>query len=49
MPCRLDRTWRHLAHAKALFAEWDALLDSHQTPTNAPVPTYAPVVNVVNT
>ena len=39
----------HLPHAKALFAEWDALLDSHQTPTNAPVPTYAQVVNVVNT
>ncbi|MFM2356083.1 MAG: hypothetical protein RLZZ528_1819 [Pseudomonadota bacterium] len=38
----------HLPHAKALFAEWDALLDEHQTPTNAPVPTYAQVVNVVN-
>lgn len=38
----------HLPHAKALFAEWDALLDDHQTPTNAPIPTYAQVVNVVN-
>lgn len=38
----------HLDHGKALFAEWNALLDSHQTPTNAPVPTYAQVVNVVN-
>ena len=38
----------HLPHAKKLFAEWDALLDTHQTPTNAPVPTYAQVVNVVN-
>lgn len=38
----------HLPHAKALFAEWNALLDDHQTPTNAPVPTYAQVVNVVN-
>ncbi len=38
----------HLPHAKALFAEWDALLDSHQAPTNAAVPTYAQVVNVVN-
>lgn len=38
----------HLPHAKALFAEWDKLLDDHQTPTNAPVPTYAQVVNVVN-
>lgn len=38
----------HLADAKALFAEWNALLDSHQAATNAPVPTYAQVVNVVN-
>jgi 3D-(3,5/4)-trihydroxycyclohexane-1,2-dione acylhydrolase (decyclizing) len=38
----------HLPHAKALFVEWDALLDDHQTPTNAPIPTYAQVVNVVN-
>lgn len=38
----------HLPHAKALFAEWDALLDQHQAPTNAPIPTYAQVVNVVN-
>ena len=38
----------HLPRAKALFKEWDALLDDHQTPTNAPVPTYAQVVNVVN-
>ena len=38
----------HLPHAKALFAEWDALLDRHQTPTNAPVPTYAQVVHMVN-
>ncbi|MBL4928947.1 3D-(3,5/4)-trihydroxycyclohexane-1,2-dione acylhydrolase (decyclizing) [Fuscibacter oryzae] len=39
----------HLPRAKALFAEWDALLDSHQTPTNSPIPTYAQVVNLVNT
>jgi 3D-(3,5/4)-trihydroxycyclohexane-1,2-dione acylhydrolase (decyclizing) len=38
----------HLPHAKALFSEWDTLLDSHQTPSNAPIPTYAQVVNVVN-
>ena len=37
-----------LAKAQALFKEWDALLDEHQTQTNAPVPTYAQVVNVVN-
>lgn len=38
----------HLPHAKALFAEWDALLDGLQAPTNTPVPTYAQVVNQVN-
>ena len=38
----------HLPHAKALFAEWDALLDIYQAPTNTPIPTYAQVVNVVN-
>ena len=38
----------HLAVAQALFKEWDALLDEHQAQTNAPVPTYAQVVNVVN-
>jgi 3D-(3,5/4)-trihydroxycyclohexane-1,2-dione acylhydrolase (decyclizing) len=38
----------HLPQAKVLFAEWDALLDQHQAPTNTPVPTYAQVVNVVN-
>ena len=37
-----------LAQAQALFKEWDGLLDEHQTQTNAPVPTYAQVVNVVN-
>jgi 3D-(3,5/4)-trihydroxycyclohexane-1,2-dione acylhydrolase (decyclizing) len=29
-------------------ADWNKLLDDHQTPTNAPVPTYAQVVGVVN-
>ena len=38
----------HLAHGKKLFAAWDALLDEHQTPTNALIPTYAQVVNVIN-
>ncbi len=38
----------HLPRAKALFAAWDALLDQHQAPTNAAVPTYAQVVEVVN-
>ena len=38
----------HLEQAQALFREWDALLVEHQKQTNAPVPTYAQVVNVVN-
>lgn len=38
----------HMTRAQSLFKEWDALLDDHQAPTNAPVPTYAQVVNVVN-
>jgi 3D-(3,5/4)-trihydroxycyclohexane-1,2-dione acylhydrolase (decyclizing) len=51
----LDATlgsWRaepsHMTRAKALFKEWDALLDAHQAPTNAAVPTYAQVVQTVN-
>jgi 3D-(3,5/4)-trihydroxycyclohexane-1,2-dione acylhydrolase (decyclizing) len=38
----------HLPRAKTLFAEWDALLDGLQAPTNTSVPTYAQVVNQVN-
>ncbi|WP_343081639.1 3D-(3,5/4)-trihydroxycyclohexane-1,2-dione acylhydrolase (decyclizing) [Ostreiculturibacter nitratireducens] len=38
----------YMEHAQKLFKEWDALLDEHQAPTNAPVPTYAQVVNLVN-
>jgi len=38
----------YLGKAKSLFAEWNTLLDRHQTPTNAPVPTYAQVVGVLN-
>ena len=30
------------------FADWNKLVDDHQKPTNAPVPTYAQVVGVVN-
>jgi 3D-(3,5/4)-trihydroxycyclohexane-1,2-dione acylhydrolase (decyclizing) len=44
--------WRadsaHMARARALFKEWDALLDSHQTPGNTAPPTYAQVVHAVN-
>ena len=51
----LDRAlgdWRAAAsvmkQAKTLFADWNKLLDELQTPTNAPVPTYAQVVAAVN-
>ena len=37
-----------MKHAKALFADWNKLLDEAQTPTNAPVPTYAQVIAAVN-
>lgn len=37
-----------MPRAKALFAEWDKLLDEHQFLTNAPVPSYAQVVGVLN-
>ncbi|MDB5665064.1 3D-(3,5/4)-trihydroxycyclohexane-1,2-dione acylhydrolase (decyclizing) [Cypionkella sp.] len=44
--------WRadpaYLPRAKALFAEWDTLLDTLQAPTNTAVPSYAQVVNQVN-
>ena len=30
------------------MAEWNTALDGYQKPTNAPVPTYAQVVGVVN-
>ena len=44
--------WRveptHMERARALFKEWDALLDKHQAPSNAPVPTYAQVVHAVH-
>ena len=31
-----------------LMAEWNAILDDHQKPTNAPVPTYAQVIAAVH-
>jgi 3D-(3,5/4)-trihydroxycyclohexane-1,2-dione acylhydrolase (decyclizing) len=37
-----------MSKAKSLFGEWNALLDVHQAPNNAQVPTYAQVVSVVN-
>lgn len=39
---------RLMQRAKALFAEWNTLLDEHQTPTHKPVPSYAQVVGVLN-
>lgn len=44
--------WRadadHLRRAQALFAEWSRLLDEHQAPSEAAVPSYAQVVAAVN-
>lgn len=37
-----------MARAQRLFAEWNALVDDHQRPTNAAVPSYAQVVGVLN-
>jgi 3D-(3,5/4)-trihydroxycyclohexane-1,2-dione acylhydrolase (decyclizing) len=37
-----------MAKGRDRFADWNRLLDAHQAPTNAPVPTYAQVVGVVN-
>jgi 3D-(3,5/4)-trihydroxycyclohexane-1,2-dione acylhydrolase (decyclizing) len=33
--------------ARALMAEWDRIVDEHQKPTNAPLPTYAQVIAAV--
>jgi len=41
-----DGEW--MAKGKAEFAEWNALLDDRQKPTNTPTPTYAHVVGAVN-
>jgi 3D-(3,5/4)-trihydroxycyclohexane-1,2-dione acylhydrolase (decyclizing) len=35
------------AKARELMAEWDRIVDEHQKPTNAPVPTYAQVIAAV--
>jgi 3D-(3,5/4)-trihydroxycyclohexane-1,2-dione acylhydrolase (decyclizing) len=37
-----------LKKGKELFAEWNKLVDTHQAPTNAPLPTYAHVVAAMN-
>ncbi len=36
------------ASSRTLFAEWEALLESHKKPSNAPIPSYAQVVDVIN-
>ena len=43
---RADAAWTRKGREE--FAAWNAILDEHQKPTNAPVPTYAQVVGVVN-
>ena len=43
---RADPGWKHKGETE--FARWNSLLDERQKPTNAPVPTYAQVVGVVN-
>ncbi|MCY4461815.1 MAG: 3D-(3,5/4)-trihydroxycyclohexane-1,2-dione acylhydrolase (decyclizing) [Albidovulum sp.] len=43
---KADSEWTEKGRAE--FAAWNALLDDHQKPTNAPVPTYAQVVGAVN-
>ena len=43
---RADPAWT--AKGREEFAAWNRLLDDHQKPTNAPVPTYAQVVGLVN-
>ncbi|MFT3987498.1 3D-(3,5/4)-trihydroxycyclohexane-1,2-dione acylhydrolase (decyclizing) [Aestuariivirga sp.] len=43
---KADQTWTK--KARTLMAEWNKALDGYQKPTNAPVPTYAQVVGVVN-
>ncbi|GGO84377.1 3D-(3,5/4)-trihydroxycyclohexane-1,2-dione acylhydrolase (decyclizing) [Marinobacterium nitratireducens] len=38
----------YMAKAKGLFDEWNALLDQHQAPTDAAIPSYAQVIGVLN-
>lgn len=38
----------YMQHAKNLFDGWNKILDEHQAPTNALVPSYAQVVGVMN-
>lgn len=38
----------YMLQAKVLFAEWNAILDSHQAPSDAAIPSYAQVIGVMN-
>lgn len=41
-----DKSWA--AKGETEFAKWNTALDGYQKPTNAPIPTYAQVVGIVN-
>ena len=43
---KVDAAWTN--RGKAAFKGWNELLDKHQAPTNAAVPSYAHVVGIVN-
>ena len=43
---KADTAWTE--KGKLEFAKWNTALDGYQQPTNAPVPTYAQVVGIVN-
>ncbi len=43
---KADAQWTEKGRAE--FAKWNTALDGYQKPTNAPVPTYAQVVGIVN-
>lgn len=43
---KADAGW--MEKGRREFAKWNAALDGYQKPTNAPVPTYAQVVGIVN-
>tara|TARA_B110000285_G_scaffold143067_1_gene159871 strand:+ start:2155 stop:4002 length:1848 start_codon:yes stop_codon:yes gene_type:complete len=38
----------HMQNAQALYAQWNKDLDAGQMPTNAPAPSYAQIIKVVN-
>jgi 3D-(3,5/4)-trihydroxycyclohexane-1,2-dione acylhydrolase (decyclizing) len=43
---KADASWTE--KGKVEFAKWNSALDGYQKPTNAPIPTYAQVVGIVN-